>query len=279
MGFVTAKCPNCGADIELSEDREFGFCTYCGTKVVQDKIVVEHRGKVSISGIANENAILDRAFLFIEDEKYDEANIYLEKALDINPRCSKAYLGKLLCDYRVSSVNQLKQSALPITGNEYYRKAVRFASASELSELDQIKAQIEDNIKQVSTKLKNTVDAVDKQLSDAKTFLQSQKKQYVLNQTKRVTLFIVSIVVVIAILFFAIGALALSDESSGSTFFLILSLVFVVIEVIIILKRRKLKKLNIAYDNTKASLYSLQNQLENAQQEYEIWIERNHKTY
>ena len=61
MGFVAAKCPNCGATIELSEDREYGFCTYCGTKVVQDKIVVEHRGKVSISGIANENAILDRA--------------------------------------------------------------------------------------------------------------------------------------------------------------------------------------------------------------------------
>ena len=139
MGFVAAKCPNCGATIELSEDREYGFCTYCGAKVVQDKIVVEHRGNISINGIASESAMLDRSFLFIEDEKYDEANLYLEKALDTNPRCSKAYLGKLLCDYRVPSITRLKESTLPVNGNEYYRKAVRFASSSELSELDDIK--------------------------------------------------------------------------------------------------------------------------------------------
>ena len=38
----------CGADIELDDSREFGFCNYCGTKVMQDKIVVEHKGSVTI---------------------------------------------------------------------------------------------------------------------------------------------------------------------------------------------------------------------------------------
>lgn len=46
MGMVAMKCPSCGADIELDDSREFGFCNFCGTKVMQDKIVVEHSGSV-----------------------------------------------------------------------------------------------------------------------------------------------------------------------------------------------------------------------------------------
>lgn len=43
---IACKCPNCGADIQVDETREFGFCTYCGTKVMQDKVVVEHSDDV-----------------------------------------------------------------------------------------------------------------------------------------------------------------------------------------------------------------------------------------
>ena len=48
MGLVAMKCPGCGANIELDDSREFGFCNYCGTKVMQDKIVVEHSGSVKV---------------------------------------------------------------------------------------------------------------------------------------------------------------------------------------------------------------------------------------
>lgn len=48
MGIIAIKCPSCGADVSLDESREFGFCTYCGTKVMQDKLIVEHRGNVKV---------------------------------------------------------------------------------------------------------------------------------------------------------------------------------------------------------------------------------------
>lgn len=48
MGIIAIKCPSCGADVSLDESREFGFCTYCGTKVMQEKIVVEHNGSVKV---------------------------------------------------------------------------------------------------------------------------------------------------------------------------------------------------------------------------------------
>ncbi len=31
---VVMKCPNCNADLQMEETREFMFCQYCGTKVV-----------------------------------------------------------------------------------------------------------------------------------------------------------------------------------------------------------------------------------------------------
>ena len=48
MGIVALKCPGCGSNIELDDSREFGFCNFCGTKVMQDKVVVEHHGSVKM---------------------------------------------------------------------------------------------------------------------------------------------------------------------------------------------------------------------------------------
>lgn len=48
MGIIAMKCPQCGADVQLDETRDFGFCTFCGTKVMQEKIIVEHSGSVKV---------------------------------------------------------------------------------------------------------------------------------------------------------------------------------------------------------------------------------------
>ncbi len=34
MALISLKCPNCAGDIELDDTREFGFCMYCGSKVM-----------------------------------------------------------------------------------------------------------------------------------------------------------------------------------------------------------------------------------------------------
>ena len=33
MSVKALKCPSCGADIELDDSREFGFCSYCGSRI------------------------------------------------------------------------------------------------------------------------------------------------------------------------------------------------------------------------------------------------------
>lgn len=39
----TFKCPSCDADLSFSEDREFGFCEYCGTKIMLENHRVTQR--------------------------------------------------------------------------------------------------------------------------------------------------------------------------------------------------------------------------------------------
>lgn len=33
---ISVKCPECGANISIENDRKFCFCQYCGTKVMMD---------------------------------------------------------------------------------------------------------------------------------------------------------------------------------------------------------------------------------------------------
>lgn len=34
ISFVSVKCPDCGATLEIENNRQQAFCTYCGTKVI-----------------------------------------------------------------------------------------------------------------------------------------------------------------------------------------------------------------------------------------------------
>ena len=34
MAIVSLKCPNCAGSVELDDSREFGFCQYCGNKIM-----------------------------------------------------------------------------------------------------------------------------------------------------------------------------------------------------------------------------------------------------
>lgn len=85
MGMVSVKCPNCGADIELDDSREFGFCNYCGTKVMQDKVVVEHRGNVKIDNSEEKNNLIIAARNAMKAGNNDYALNLYEKLTILDP--------------------------------------------------------------------------------------------------------------------------------------------------------------------------------------------------
>lgn len=82
---------------------------------------------VIAGGGVNTEALLKRAFMFLEDGDWNAANEYCEKVLDADPECAKAYLGKLMAEQKVKKQDYLESVPSALEENSYYQKAVRFA--------------------------------------------------------------------------------------------------------------------------------------------------------
>ena len=86
-------------------------------------------------GNTNVASLLERAFLFLEDGKWQDANTYCEKVLDIDPKNAEAYLGKLMADLQVKTRKQLAECAEPFDDSENYNKVIRFGDEKLDSEM------------------------------------------------------------------------------------------------------------------------------------------------
>ena len=99
-------------------------------KVVADTDSQEKAVRESVavnSGNANEESLLKRAFMFLEDGDWDSANEYCEKVLDIDPENARAYLGKLMAECRACRMEDLQNCEQPFDGSGNYEKVLRFA--------------------------------------------------------------------------------------------------------------------------------------------------------
>lgn len=73
------------------------------------------------------DALVTRAFLFLEDGDFSRAGQYLEQALNQDPENSSAYLGRLMVELKVCSEEELSNCPSPLEDNRNYQRAVRFA--------------------------------------------------------------------------------------------------------------------------------------------------------
>lgn len=84
MSFEALKCPQCGADIEFDGDREFGFCQYCGTKIVPERQNVHLSGSVSVDRSREIESMLIRAKTLLSQGREEEACRLYERILEID---------------------------------------------------------------------------------------------------------------------------------------------------------------------------------------------------
>ena len=117
MGMVEVKCPNCGANIELDNSREFGFCQYCGTKVVQDKVIIEHRGSVTIDTSEELNNLYVLAHRAKENGDTDNAQKYYEQIIVKDPTNWEANFYTVYYQSLNCVIANIKSSAINMTNN------------------------------------------------------------------------------------------------------------------------------------------------------------------
>ena len=116
-------------------------------KVVADTDSQEKTVRESVavnSGNANEESLLKRAFMFLEDGDWSAADEYCEKVLDIDPENARAYLGKLMAECRACRLEDLQNCRQPFDGSGNYNKILRFAEPKLIETLKGYIAHIND---------------------------------------------------------------------------------------------------------------------------------------
>lgn len=85
MAVIPLTCPMCGALIDLDESKEFGLCSFCGAKVMREKIIVEHQGNISLNTTEETKNLYVIARRALADEDYSNAANYYNTILTRNP--------------------------------------------------------------------------------------------------------------------------------------------------------------------------------------------------
>lgn len=113
--------------------------------------------------VTNLHALLDRAFLFLEDGDWVSADQYCERVLDLDPRNAKAYLGKLMAELNVTNKAGLADCENPFDDQANYQKVMRFADAALKTELEGYIAHIRERNK------KNSLDHIYREATSVKS--------------------------------------------------------------------------------------------------------------
>ncbi|MCR4792191.1 MAG: toll/interleukin-1 receptor domain-containing protein [Lachnospiraceae bacterium] len=79
---------------------------------------------------------LKRATFLLEDGDWNSASTYFEKALDLQPECAEAYVGKLMLEYGIRRREDLSKQTKPFTHNEHFVRALKFADGNLKKELE-----------------------------------------------------------------------------------------------------------------------------------------------
>lgn len=130
------KCPQCGGDVELDENQQYGFCKYCGAKVQNTNFKVI-KGEVKIVGNPTVQNFMKLAKRDFEDENYGEALENYNKVLDIESDNWEAVYRRGICITKTTTLGAFRMEDI-VKGSKNALKIIK--EDDKLSKnIDQIK--------------------------------------------------------------------------------------------------------------------------------------------
>lgn len=122
MGFVAAKCSQCGSSIEVDESRKQGFCPYCGTKYVTEDIiqnnyttnyntnyVTNNIGTAIIQNGDSIETLYERFLAFCKVSDYQSASDTAKSMLKKYPQKALSWYCGALCNL-LEDIESIKQA-------------------------------------------------------------------------------------------------------------------------------------------------------------------------
>ena len=274
MSYTAMTCPSCGSKLDAPEGVDSFFCQFCGSKIVKDKKFVE----VSFSGVATEESLLERAILFLEDSNFDEADLYFDRVLDIDPKCSKAYLGKVLCRLKKTKPDELVDYDKPLGENADFQKAMRFAPAEKQKQFEQLAARSAEAFKQKEAdyqkRLKTADTAVEEKRLQLANLAPWHTKQVRVNQfAKQNTGTFLKLGGVLLFLALASASSGTSLRLSGTLPCLILAILVFGAAILLRIEGKKASDRMLTYEEEEIELTRLEREYERLWDEHQLWLE------
>lgn len=149
MGFVAAKCTQCGANIEVDDTKEAGICKYCGTAFVTEKAINNY--------IINNTINIQNAQLIIPPKdiekirklgneeyqkgNYDKAYDYFSEVLEVSEDDEFIFKRKII--EQLKSTHDLAYMYFPKILKPYF-ESINASEASYEEKLSNIQAACQD---------------------------------------------------------------------------------------------------------------------------------------
>jgi len=96
-----AKCPLCGADIEVNPNLEKAMCQYCGSTILVEesvqKIQVEHSGSIKLEGFSKRDKDFEKAKKYIKIKEFDKALELLTEIVKEDPFDIESLSNIIIC--------------------------------------------------------------------------------------------------------------------------------------------------------------------------------------
>jgi len=89
--------------------------------------------------VSNEDALLKRGFMALEDGEWHKADIFFEHVLNLNAECGEAYLGKVLAATQTASLEELRGKMVQLDTFKDFSRAMQFSSGTQLQALQAVK--------------------------------------------------------------------------------------------------------------------------------------------
>lgn len=142
------KCEMCGGTLEVDENKKIVVCEYCGTKQTLPGFDDEKKNSETDTSTQVEK-LFERVSLFLEDGEWKKADEYCEKILDLEPKCAKAYVGKLMAELCVRKQEYLAYCEKPFDNRINYKNAVYFGDEELVEELKSYLSHIKERNKKI----------------------------------------------------------------------------------------------------------------------------------
>ena len=135
MKLVAAKCPNCGANIDVDRDSDITKCEFCHSKIMVDdaieKVKVEITGNVEIKNLPKYENYVTLADRYYNELMLREARNEYKKALELNPNNSKLIFREKICRACTMSFKKIDENIVEEAFKEVQKEIVDKAELSE----------------------------------------------------------------------------------------------------------------------------------------------------